>query len=634
MNTSKISFPKICLIVYLTLMSSKILADCSYPDDPTLAAQKSKCDEEKSKKWDCTLNRCITTDEAVKLEEDHQECSKLTSESARQKCFDQLARNESGNLSTDNPNTTLGHGTYALSITLATINFTSKNKPEKKCISASVFNAAAVASLASELYYYFKLKKDLEKIKKKHKLSTDTSESESSTSESYTTQVDAFKALEAEQKAIAKMAKTRQQFFRGLSVLYAGAGAVALYETISPAATKCMSKSSYVPKNLLDFLMPTAYASDKDKIDLYLTLIGAAGGAAIGLTGKKWLDMLRTSAGIAVISGVCAVISNKLSGEFKDLKSQADSNAKKIAETLAKFEETMKKSCPSGRDDLNEPQCYCYTTDGEKNSERSNSETCQALWSKTETNYYVEDKDEKPKSEEVGCITIAGDFDKNCDCKKFIDKNGENACYKATSNVSSLGTLGAELGLQTLSNGVESIASGNYGYGSLIGDSNLKRQAAKTNKIVGRLIEQINKKRKKPIVIDENLTNSIIRSIANKEVMAQKDNNILGKGILSLGGKKPNSKGAAIVKKALKKAGLDKINFKGGKGTKKSIDEKDEFAFMGKTHMRGKVMKNSFMNKKYNYRDNDVVNRMDMTLWQILTNRYNQSGLRLLFKNE
>jgi hypothetical protein len=40
------------------------------------------------------------------------------------------------------------------------------------------------------------------------------------------------------------------------------------------------------------------------------------------------------------------------------------------------------------------------------------------------------------------------------------------------------------------------------------------------------------------------------------------------------------------------------------------------------------------MEKNYEYKGNDIVERDDVSLWQIISNRYTQSGLRRLFGEE
>jgi hypothetical protein len=41
-----------------------------------------------------------------------------------------------------------------------------------------------------------------------------------------------------------------------------------------------------------------------------------------------------------------------------------------------------------------------------------------------------------------------------------------------------------------------------------------------------------------------------------------------------------------------------------------------------------------FMDKKYNYKDNDIVNNEGASIFQVITNRYNQSGYTRLFEEK
>jgi hypothetical protein len=58
----------------------------------------------------------------------------------------------------------------------------------------------------------------------------------------------------------------------------------------------------------------------------------------------------------------------------------------------------------------------------------------------------------------------------------------------------------------------------------------------------------------------------------------------------------------------------------------------DDWGNSGASGGSGDIL--NFMEKNYEYKGKDIVERDDVSLWQIISNRYTQSGLRRLFGEE
>ena len=75
-----------------------------------------------------------------------------------------------------------------------------------------------------------------------------------------------------------------------------------------------------------------------------------------------------------------------------------------------------------------------------------------------------------------------------------------------------------------------------------------------------------------------------------------------------------------------------------GKGGKKAVEGKKDFNFEMENAGAGasgeaKVM-DGFMDKKFNFKDNDIVNNGGASIWQVISNRYTKSALPRLFATD
>lgn len=155
--------------------------------------------------------------------------------------------------------------------------------------------------------------------------------------------------------------------------------------------------------------------------------------------------------------GVLGGLTLAMRSNMKRQKEAAEERSKKLLELKADFNNTqgMKICTPNERNDQKQPGCYCYTSEGARNTNRSNSTICQNLWNSLNMSNmsYLTGSD----SGLTTCITQNNQLDESCSCRK------SNTCLKASGfNISgiSTGTLSSLNGGLTPLNAV---ANGNAG---------------------------------------------------------------------------------------------------------------------------------------------------------------------------
>lgn len=355
----------------------------------------------------------------------------------------------------------------------------------------------------------------------------------------------------------------------------------------------------------------------------------------------KLEDFMTSSLGVLTIAGVATIYSGILYKGAAKQETESQENVKKIDKMLQSFKDSYSSYCPNGRDNLSEPKCYCYTAAGKKDTTKTNSTVCTNLWASNDytlsgdsTNYAI-----GTAVEAVGCVTLAGEFDENCNCKKFVDSKGANACKKEASIALSSDTFSTGLATST---GVSDIlkytansTTGNPRF-DLLGTGSLTANAMKARQITSQLIakaEANNKDTKLPKIDETN---------AGKYAAA-----IMGQGNINNAMK--SSSGAANIgdarsgnpamenalKSAQAKVGLE---ISGGKGidAKKAAKKNLSLNFGDSGSVSaGPVVQNfaETPEKNYKYKNSDINNNTGASIFEIISNRYVQSGLKRLFDN-
>jgi hypothetical protein len=345
--------------------------------------------------------------------------------------------------------------------------------------------------------------------------------------------------------------------------------------------------------------------------------------------------------GILTLSVIGAGASGYLLYEAIDQISESKKNIEKIDTVLATFKDSYANFCPTGHEDLNEPRCYCYTTDNKPNKDRTKSQTCIDLWAKDSYRITAEKGNYAGDGKFVdaaGCVKLNGQFDEKCTCKKFIDSKGSNACLK-TTNITIPEGLGSGFatssGLQDVIKFSNNSANGNPGFSSFSSDQ-LRKNAINAKKmrdaVFSKLAPSLSGNAKKALSINGNNVQQFTKAIFGEKALQAS-----AKGSSSpmsfAGSSSGDPKIDALLKNAEQKSGLDLLGSGKGLGNKRT-DGKESFNFVsdGSGNPNGAQTQNfPETQKNYNFKNNDISKRDDTSIFEIISNRYVQSGLKRLF---
>jgi len=663
----------VLLVTYSFLFSYPTFAQsCSYPNDPALSTQQTDCQKDQSKIWNCSLNRCLTVQANLEIRGTTQKCLTLpegtdAEKSAKKSCMDQTAQEltkvTSGFNESSSPVTKTAMG---FSLGLALINSFAKDDKSGTCTSKSIFQAAAYGAIAGELYQYFFMKNALKKLQDDYKKGIIKEGA------SYEAQVKAFEFLRDEQKAIADVANKKKLLYMALTTAYGAAAAVAIVETAWPTVmTPCVSAGTPDPKgkspattppakpasaptgvksatfnpfqqifiSAFNTAFPTTLAAS-GTTDFLSILLGAGAGAAAVTYGSKnsILKNLGNSSGIAVVSSICAFLSGALISESSNTADRAKKNIIVIEEIIAKFKDDIAQFCPiSGdRDNMNKPECFCYTTKNEKNPDRVNSETCKKYWEWKGHNYAVAATNyDSLKIPAQGCIDLSGGLDTNCACRKVTNTStGSNGCLKANYKNINLGSLGTTTDLSQSAEVFDSATQGTLGSGGNIDSAQLGKNAANVQKAMDSLLAQAaSKNLSTPPVKDEGIRNKFLAALATPALIKASQNGALA----------ANNNPALLrsdlpgINEAELKSGLTIADeYQSGAGKiKKATNDSYTIPSIGgdSNNSNGKVVE-GFMDKERAFKNEDIVKDNGVPIWTILSNRYMTSGYRRLFDDK
>lgn len=357
---------------------------------------------------------------------------------------------------------------------------------------------------------------------------------------------------------------------------------------------------------------------------------------------KKYFD---SPAGVAVIAGIATVYSTTLYKAAGKQEEESKANIKKLDKIIAEVKGSYVNLCPNGREDLKVPACYCYLSTGKKNDARSNSQICKEQWAK---NSYSFDGTSTPYSavnftnDVAGCVMVDGQFDQQCKCKKLVDAKGNNACKKETKitlpndNFSNGFAIGS--GLPTVLNFASNATNGNPRL-DLMDSGSLNANAVRVNQIKDQLMTKLPKGTTIPKIDESNVHKYAAAVLGTKNMNA---------ALTSSGGSAASAVGAArsdnpavenMLKQAQAKAGLDLMGGS-GRGLDGSSDVKKDglnfnFNEVGSGGAGAGVVQ-GFQEEdvNYKYKNSDIVKDNGSSIFEIISNRYIQSGLKRLFEEE
>lgn len=352
---------------------------------------------------------------------------------------------------------------------------------------------------------------------------------------------------------------------------------------------------------------------------------------------SKFNQSLNSPTGIILLSLVGLANSYTIHEAAKDEASEAEKNIAKIETLMTTFSDSWSGHCPKGHEDINDASCYCYLDSGKKNLNRTNSQTCQSLWSKTEYQLTANGKDYRVKGEEadtVGCLYTNGKFDEKCQCKKFADSKGNNLCAKVTSlnvNTNSMGSFISQSSVPTLVDTLNKMASGNLGLNGL----NIGNAAIKQNELTNKYFKHIGDDLKKmgiparPTLKElDKMTNAVLPKKAI-------DGYTKSMGSMPLlASTNPPPTMSKAIEEAKKKAGLESFDGK-NLGLKKTEEGKNlNFNFNDGGGSNTAQNLNIPEEEKVYKVKGDIVKDTGASIFQVISNRYQESGIRKLFDDE
>lgn len=377
-------------------------------------------------------------------------------------------------------------------------------------------------------------------------------------------------------------------------------------------------------------------------IFIFISLIGQhfLGQSAFALDGKQINELVDSSYGVIIFGGISTVYSKILYDAADKQEKESKANVEKVDKMIASFKDSYAGFCPKGREDMSDAKCYCYGADGSKNNNRTNSQICIDLWAKNSfllkgdaTNYNLAAYD----PDVAGCVLLNGVFDETCKCKKMIDSNGKNACKKDTSvsmpNDAFSTGLATAGGASDLLKFASNTNNGNPRF-DLLNTATLGAKAIKSRQITDALTSKLDKDITLP-----NINNSNVDKFA-KAVLGEKNfaDKMASSGNMAMNvssARSDNPAMASLLKQAEAKTG---IVMSGGNGLNAKKEKKKpgfEMNFGSDTpgSAGGQVIQD-FPEKNYKFKNSDIVTDNSASLFEIISNRYVQSGLKRLFDDE
>lgn len=376
---------------------------------------------------------------------------------------------------------------------------------------------------------------------------------------------------------------------------------------------------------------------------------GSAVGAAASFGGQKIAEsvapeftkeignFMGSPPGIIILAGIGGVNSATLYQAAADQEKETEANIKKINRILAEFKDSYANFCPNGRERLEEPSCYCYLENGKQNTNRTKSQICQQLWAK---NKYLYDSTVGTYAgtgivDPAGCLTVSGQFDENCKCKKMINSSGQNACQKTVAlnvNGNSLGAAFVKAsGVDTVMKNLAQTASGNSNLDSLSA-GRLGLAIAKQGDINNGLFAKLPPKKAAWIKDGAQIEGyqKAIFTKKNLDALSSATGPALAMNSPSSGLLPPEQ--AKLLKDVSKKVGID-LSGGSGLGNAKKTDKKGEFNFMDSGNAQAGQIQNFAENdRNYKYKNSDIATDKGASIFEIISNRYVETGLKRLFE--
>lgn len=358
-------------------------------------------------------------------------------------------------------------------------------------------------------------------------------------------------------------------------------------------------------------------------------LVTAAIGGAIG--GVAGYAMSAELAAKVITPVTRAAFSGVMTGWTGIMAAHAGSQAEastKRAELLRKMKDDFASAsgaiyaCKSeDRNDPSKPNCYCYTPDNQRNSNRGSSAVCQKLWAGrdfTSGNYLSSTTSSKT------CINSAGAADSACTCK-----TSKGGCMKVSLSSLKGVSPGTFSMLSQSLDPVNKISDGTLDAAN-INTAALDNQAARMIDLSKKMANsKALAKAKKDI--DKHARD--IKAGLTKAAAGMPSNSLLGSSGSS---QMPNNAGeaAAMLEKEVADSEINKIGGNAGTLATPESGSGDPGLDFGLTADQGAAQENQLaevMKQDLDYGQSDINQGSTTNIFEVLSNRYQRSGMRRLF---
>lgn len=377
------------------------------------------------------------------------------------------------------------------------------------------------------------------------------------------------------------------------------------------------------------FMVNNAHAAGEG-ITLILAAAGAGGIALIQSAGYGIKKMFFSPYTRLILAGVYLandlfMISHikKQIEKAEERKTFVQGLAKQVAGAGAEFGCTTNDR----NSNLSKPNCYCYTESGTLNPSRSNSATCKSLFGgKPIASQKKTDKTNQGSSTKA-CITKSGGIDNKCGCAKT------KTCAQSPSISGGNGVPAGLLG--SLPTTVNGLTNGSLSAQDIDMDS-MEALGARAKKFQENLISK-NPKLAQKINEARNSSDKVLAKM-RRDIMANPKFASLGSGSSGNFNTSDPNKALEQMKEELKQEikGYDApvVPVAGGEGKKAGeefnlgIDNEGEAITIEEEKLA------EVMNSEFDMSAGEINGDTGANIFDILTNRYQRSGMRRLFGGE
>ena len=589
-------------------------------------SDRAQCPEEENSayRWDESRNKCVLKGDVSRGREAFQRCEALETGAQRKECLEKNRDALVGEGALVQKNPLEGHLstiTASVPLTFMVVGAIARRAAQSSvgCVSKKIFKFASVAALGAWAYFRLWAKRKLENMEKEY--------SKLQEEDPYLMQVAAFKYLEDWHSEAAALARKQRKAYLVFATAYVSSAALAALESAAIfGLTPCTPGPSREGE-----AQRTPSGQDELGADAPEIPSQAQGGI------RQMGNLLEHSPGIAILSGVMTTLYGILAKAAKEDGDNALERAQKVRETRKRFEDMHATAglCPS-RDDLSKPRCYCYTEEGQRHPQRTNSETCKVLWAFHDRDLFAEADNRELAPGEVparrGCVDKNQRFDARCSCRRRVDEAGNNTCYKAILSPESSSALTSATTEASALSDLEDITAGGLSGGDVaLGD--IKKKAARASLRLGDIL-----KKQDELALKENHppVGKVLSSLGaafkgvSRSLGPRTSPLKLASGKSSLPRNLKAPMESLKREKAVDSGLILRAPSPSRSGPKKSGKKRSPF---NESAAQAPKVLGDFMKKDYDYSksQDDIVDKSEVSLWRIVSARYQDSGLELLF---